>query len=676
MMDETNEVISSTPQSEELRKKNIEFFKEFDIELYNLIMDAPPMTSVLSFVDGEIDNVLVNGVPMYGTSVSDYCRNQLDDFWKNPERIVFGDISRCNVSPISRGMIKKLNKRFFVCNDVPDALVAPVVDSGFCFILGVGLGKALPEMIEKNIARYIVIVEPIFEMFCQSLSVIDWKDIFEKVEKNGAKITFFFNKSPMEVVGNLEVFVRKKGNSFLDGTYFFVHYPSWELQEIYRNLRERLRNYYQTTGFFEDELLMMRNSYQNLCFSDYRFVKRKRYLHQDYPVFVVATGPSLEFDLDYVKKFRDQVILVSSGTTIHLFLNEGLVPDFHAELENVEAVYDLLKPKAEQFDLSSVTLLASTTVDKRVPKLFGDVYFFARGGVSSTTVFCKDIGEIPEVAPYSANAALASIATLGFRNIYLFGVDCGRYEGAKHHASGSVYEEIGIEDGIEESLDFCISVPGNFGGSVSTTVLLDMSRWHITNLVGRLGLRISNCSHGARIDGTTPLASGAIKLTNPANQQSHIKEMLYKQSKLYQNGEYIDRDSLRDNVEKADTLKKELSEMIEESRQDISSFFDFDRAFESFWGNRWENYGSLLIIMGGSFASMIRLGAFMGIRMEDEDIRSHFMAVFYDCFEEQCLWMLDVLKDYFSQMADGVEELELPEDFVFEEVTEQVTGED
>ena len=659
-------IISYTSESNALRDKNISFFEEEIPLLHDRIINAPEPASVLSFVDGKPDNVLVNGLKMYGVPCSQYSQNQMDEYWEQPERLFFKDMSQCNVTNISRGLMEKLNKRFFHArNDIENGRF-PVVDSGYFFCFGLGLGTFIPEIVEKSVARNILIVEPLIELFYQSLSVVDWEEIYALAEENGKKIYFIFEKTPVELVEACETYVRKTGNTFLDGSYFFVHYPSWELKEAYGLLRERLRAYYYSTGFFEDELVMMRNCYQNLAFSDFRFVKRKKYLHQDYPVFVTASGPSLEFDLPNIKKIRDRIILVSSGTTLHLLLKEGITPDFHAELENVEAVYDLMKPKSEQYDLTGITLIASTTIDKRVPGLFGDVYLFARGAVSSTTVFCKGVGEINETSPYSANCAAATIATLGFRNIYLAGVDCGRYDGAKHHASGSVYEEIGIEEAMEGALKFDIKVPGNFGGEVSTTVLLDMSRRHITSLINRLGLKMYNCSHGARIDGTTPISSGGIKLTNEPNQQEHIKQTIRDQSKLYRDGEYVDIKALQKNVDNVPVLKSRLSELIEEAKQDVTSFYDFDHLFHDFWDGNWDDFGHLFIIMGGSLASMIRIGSFMGIRITNEDQRKEFFDLFLDCYEEQCIWMLDVIEGLYAEMVAGNENMEIPAEYELE----------
>jgi len=667
-MNEQADITSSTPASEKLREKNIIFFENKDPQLYQAIVTAAELSSTLSFIGEECENILVGGKPLYGNSCRSYTENQLEDFWKNPERLIFPDMSHCNVTAVTRGLMAKMNKSFFARHTEGWKSKEPFVDSGYCFVVGLGLGLYLEDLIDKKIARNIVIVEPLGEFFVQSLSVLDWEALYEKADDNGINIKLFLNRNPMVLVEAMEAYVRKVGNSFLDGSYFFVHYPSWETQKTYRLLRERLKTYYFTSGFFEDELVMMRNSFQNLYFGSYRFVKRKRYLHQDYPVFVVAAGPSLEFDLDVIKKLREQVILVSSGTTLHLLLKEGVRPDFHAEIENVSTVYDLLKPKYEEFGFEGITLLASTTVDHRVSDLFEDVYYFARAAVSSSTVFCKDVGTIAEVAPYSANSALATIATLGFRNLYLFGVDCGRYEGGKHHASGSVYEEIGIHDEMEKNLRFHRMVPGNFGGEVSTTVLLDMSRRHMTSLINRLKLRVFNCSHGAKIDGAYPLSSGSIKLDNPAGKQQAVKNKLHSQSKQYHKGEYIKLADLQVIVDDCDTLLAELGAFLKAARKDIDSFYDFDHAIEDFWDDRFDRFGPLFIVMGGSLAAMIRVGAYMGQRLVDEEIRREFMADFYNCFEEQCVWMIHVLRDFYQEMANGHKEIDIPDEFDYEAI--------
>ncbi|NVJ90017.1 MAG: motility associated factor glycosyltransferase family protein [Methylocystaceae bacterium] len=647
-----------------LREKNLSFFRQLNPDLYKRIEAHGETVSEISYSDGKPDNVLINGTPLYGGSSKTFCEKQLADFWKNPERVIFADTRHCNPSPVSQGMMEKANERFFHQNEKFALQKAPLVDVGFCFLFGFGLGECLPELIEKTVARNIFILEPIFEFFIQSLLILDWEDLYERSEQNGITLHFFFEDKPMVAVEAMETKILDIGNTFIDGTYFLIHYPSWEIQEAYKLFRERFKSYYNSSGFFEDELIMMRNSYVNLSFTDFRLIKRKPYLNQDYPVFVLAAGPSLEFDLENIKKIRDQIILVSSGTTIHILLKEGLRPDFHAELENVEAVYTLLEPKHKQYGFEGITLLGSSTLDPKVAPLFDEVYYFARGVVSPTTVFLKDIGPLAEAAPMAANTAVSTIAMLGFRNIYLVGVDCGRYLGAKHHASGSIYEETGVFDGIEKNMDFSIKVPGNFGGEVSTTIFLDMSRRLITSIARRLDINLFNCSHGARIDLAKPISSGAIKLSNPENQQSHIKQTLRDQSKLYRNGEFIDHAALQKNVDNIPLFKSRLANLIEKMRDAKASFYDFDQAFEAFWDDNFDDLSGLLVIMSGSFSSMIRLGAFMGVRIIDQKGLNEFWQVFLGCFEEQSIWMVDQLYDFYSEMVAGKKDISIPESYV------------
>ncbi|NVK17376.1 MAG: motility associated factor glycosyltransferase family protein [Methylocystaceae bacterium] len=660
-------VVASEAQTEVLRDKNLTYLKDNLPGLYRTVVDWPSLSSELQICDGKVENLLVNGTPLYGRNFTDYCRAQMDDFWDNMERIKFSSMKNCNPSNISRGMVVNIHQYFFKDEEEMPSDVVPVVDSGFCFVFGLGLGGFLRELIEKKIARNLVIIEPLTELFVQSLSVVDWEEVYQKAEENGIAIHFFLGKTPRELAHDVEGFVRRTGNTFIEGSSFLIHYPSWELQEAYRILREQLKTYYITSGFFEDELVMMRNGFLNASFTDFRIIRRKPYMLQEYPVFIVASGPSLEFDLENIRKIRDQIILVSSGTTLHLLMKKGLRPDFHTELENGEVIYDFLKKTDEKYSLKGVSLLASLTVDPRIPDLFDDVYYYARGSVSSTTVFMKGVGSLTEVAPMSANSAITCMATLGFRNFYLAGVDCGRYVGAHHHADGSVYDGLDIDEQIDKNYNVVPKVPGNFGGEVETTIFLDMSRKLISALIKRLNLNVYNCSHGARIELTKPLASGSIKLNSKPGKQEHIKQLLRDQCKLYKNGEFVDHAKLERNVANVDLLKERMADFLKDQKDNFQSFYDFDRDFHDFWNSNWEDFGDLFIIMGGSYASMIRMGVFMGNRLKSEEHRKKFFCVFADCFLEQCNWMVEVLRDFYSKMVAGERNIDIPPDFEIKE---------
>lgn len=650
----------------QLREKNLSYFETYQPEAYNFLKNQTEHYSVLTYQNGEVDNLLIDGTPFYGTSAQQYCNNQMTDFWRKPERIIFDNVMTYNPSPASQGMMEVLRDKVQNLERSPE----PITDCGFCFVFGLGLGLFLHEMIEKKVARNIIISEPVAEFFYQSLHVLDWEKIYKDADENGISLIFSFHQHPTETVEFLEGTVRRIGNTFLDGSSFFMHYPSWENIEVYNLFRDRIKIYYQSTGFFEDELIMLRNAYLNMTHCDFRFIKRKPYLHQDYPVFIIASGPSLEFDLENIKKIRDQIIIVSSGTTISLLLNNGIRPDFHAELENGIETLNFLSIVKEKHGFEGITFLASTSVYDGVADLFEETYFFHRSGASSAIIFDNNIGEIPEISPMAANAATSAIASLGFRNIYFAGVDCGKYEGASHHAKGTIYDDLGIDLDSHLAL-FTRIVPGNFGGKVSTTTHLDMSRRNLIGIIRRLQLNAFNCSHGARIDGAKPISSASLKLTSQPGKQNHLKQSLRAQATFYKDGAYFKSLHLSDKVLLLTSLAERLKIFMAIMYEKENSIYDFEHSFEDFWNENYDEYKDILPIIGGTMSSMFRLAGYVHVRLSNEEERQECLKVTIKAIEKQALWMLDTLHDFLAAMAEGQSDVPLPAPYPLRHETDQ-----
>ncbi|WP_135076040.1 6-hydroxymethylpterin diphosphokinase MptE-like protein [Terasakiella sp. SH-1] len=671
MDDRLENLVTSTKTSEKLKEDNIHFFEENYPGIAKAVNGAQDSLSKLSFVEGELDNLLVDGTPLYGGDAQSYCEKQLKEFWAKPEQIIFEGTASYNASPVSKGMMEALNDEFFHPKKGLETSNKPVTDQGYCFVFGFGLGLFLSELIEKKVARNIVIIEPMNDFFFQSMNVLDWRELYEKADENQITIHYCFHKEPEVIVEYLETIVRKVGNTFLDGSSFFMHYPSWEIMEAYKLFRERLKVYFQSSGFYEDELIMCKNTYLNLITAKFRIVRRKPFLHQDYPVVVVASGPSFEFDLENLKKIRDQVIVVSSGTTINLLLKNGIRPDFHAELENVEKTHEWLSMAKEKYGFHGISLLASMSVFKGVAGLFDESYLFMRSGSSAATLFDNGtVGEINEITPMSANAAIAGIASLGFRNFYLIGVDCGKYEGANHHAKGTIYDEIGLDMDHHNEF-FNIKVPGNFGGTVRTSKFLNISRRNITGLTRRLGLNVYNCSHGARIDGTKPQAAATIQLKNKPGQQELVKQSIRNQAREYQPAEYFDELQFDKTVLKVDILEKSLKDFIAKAKGSCTSIYDFEQAFEKeYWDANLDKCKGVMGIAAGSQSTMIRLASYGGARIVDEEERNNFIQLFIGVFERQSLWMFEQIRGFLGEMLTHNLELSEPEEYQLKKTTE------
>ena len=108
-----------------------------------------------------------------------------------------------------------------------------------------------------------------------------------------------------------------------------------------------------------------------------------------------------------------------------MLLNHGIRPDFHVELENGVGTLEMMAATAEAHDLSGITLIASVTVQPAMVPYFDKCIHFFRERVSSTELFSGPFSILQPAGPTVANTALICGIRMGFRELYLFGVDMG-----------------------------------------------------------------------------------------------------------------------------------------------------------------------------------------------------------------------------------------------------------
>ena len=160
---------------------------------------------------------------------------------------------------------------------------------------------------------------------------------------------------------------------------------------------------------------MVRNCHGNLARWPFHLVESRAFRAQTLPVFIVGAGPSLDADLAVIRRWREQVLLVSCGTTLGILLKHGLRPDIHVELERGALVYDLLAAVEQEHGFAGITLLASTTVDPRLGELFDKCWFFFRAGLSPGGAAPRgSAGVLRGADPLCCNAAFSAVAAMGF----------------------------------------------------------------------------------------------------------------------------------------------------------------------------------------------------------------------------------------------------------------------
>jgi hypothetical protein len=170
-------------------------------------------------------------------------------------------------------------------------------------------------------------------------------------------------------------------------------------------------------------------------------------------------------------------------------------------------------------------------------ELFDEKFLFLRKALSSTEMFGKGHIPVDGTSPYSANAALMLAAIMGFRDVYLFGCDCGAKEASHHHTGETAYYT--LDSYPDKAIEFPLRAPGNFGGEILTNSFFSWSKWTHEQVIAATGLTVRNCSDGAMIAGAQPLPPGDLALTNAPLDKTAVAETVKTSSVHYTPGAYL-----------------------------------------------------------------------------------------------------------------------------------------
>lgn len=644
----------------ELARRNEEAFRRRQPHIWTFLEKLDRHSKLMVDDVGRPVNILVEGTPLYPAPAPDWTAAQLEEYFSDPDRLILDSISYCNLSHIAQQLRREISG--YISRHELRLARQPLREIGFAFVFGLGLGYHLAPLLERTRCRRLILIEPVPEFIFHSFTVVDWEALFDRMAAGELEITFSFDPDPTGAIYVVENALSRARPTFLDGSYAYVHYYSWQLLRARTLLNEKIKVHYISSGFFEDEILMMRNTYLNLRRWDFRLVGCRPMRRQTMPVFVVGSGPSLDETLPHLQRWRDHAIVVSCGTALGILLKHGIRPDFHVENENTQPLVNNLRAFHADHGLQGIRLLASTTVPPDVGGLFDERFYYFRSHLSSSYLLTADAQPITWAAPLVANAAVAAMTTMGFHDFTLFGVDCGRPRDASHHAASAVYHDEDYDNYAPgesyEMLEngFDREVPGNFGGTVLTTWYLDMSRTAFGGLIRSDPITVFNCCRGARIDGARPKAASSIRLDNPPNRQAAVIADVAVQLSSFAAGRYLDKIDLAGLADGAAAFADAWTAIVAEVVDGEPSFWTLERRIQQFSNEAFDRHKAVFAIAHSAMRSMIRLGAFGGTRL-DEAASAPYFDFFIRHYDATVREMAIRTATMMKEMADGREDL-------------------
>jgi hypothetical protein len=525
--------------------KNIQAFEKYFPEIYKEYKQYKPQKWLpIANAEGEVNLVKIDGLhTWYGKSPKHDCVLNFENFSEQPNKdgLELGYKGTKLAHYIHYQFVKEtealLNDAEEEEEEEKEAALPDNISSIIMF--GVGVGYQLEKLVHDHTVEKLFICEPNPDFFYASLFAIDWLNIFETVEQSNSRIYLNIGDDGTDLFKDLLSQFASIGPYILNSTYFYQSYYNASLNPAIKQLREQLQVMISMGEYFD-------HAYYGIAHTK-EAMKRKipilnanpanklGYENKEVPIFIVGNGPSLDTSINAIKEWQGQVIVISCGTALQALHKHGIIPDFHADIEQNRTTFDWAVLIGDLDYLKNITLISCNGIHPDTCELYKDVLIAFKEAESSTLCALEVLGRenfevLQNAYPTVSNFVCDLFSKIGFTSIYLIAIDLGFVDVKYHHSKSSGYYQ---KDG-QETYDYAISantsliVPGNFRPSVNTKYEFKVARQVIEQVIQQKPKSQSfyNCSDGARIQGTVPLRPNELLIVTTKHQKQQTVEQL------------------------------------------------------------------------------------------------------------------------------------------------------
>ncbi|MGN0909703.1 MAG: 6-hydroxymethylpterin diphosphokinase MptE-like protein, partial [Succinivibrio sp.] len=509
---------------------NIEAFRKFIPGIAESFEHYRPGTTLEFFcTENGIPNLMFpdrgNDILYKADNPLDLCREQVDDVLSHQSYVGTG-------YPVEYDQFGQIHHRYLnrAVGQVKNAMEHEGLCTALelkscpnCVVVGVGLGYPAALLCERMEIANLVLIEPDPDIFFASLHAFDWASLLSYMSQNHYGINFLVGQTPSQLSEDLPAFYQRHGRFLTGQCLCFVHYASPEIQSLVRTLLKDYYRIHSAMGFFDDHLFGISHA----CWAA---THHRRFLRCDaepeewfksIPLFVVGNGPSLDRDIAFLRQNQDKALIMACGTALDTLYHAGIRPDFYACTERTPQIAETIDAIPDKDFLRRITLIAGDVVHPRTQERFARSAIFGKPDEPffwmARAAFgrARKVRAINVMNPIVGNLGVSAAMSLGFHRVCLFGLDNGRPVAASrmHSKYSAIYSSSGVSDkGGNYDLSSGITLPGNFGGEVSSNYIFRLANRHMELVIGLQHtldpvLRITNCSDGAAIDGAEGVES-------------------------------------------------------------------------------------------------------------------------------------------------------------------------
>ncbi len=369
------------------------------------------------------------------------------------------------------------------------------------FLFGIGSGaylKALAGSTEKEVN--IIVYEPSIRIFLKMLEEVDLSKEIE--ERPIAFIVEEINDVEFEPVMN-RVLVFENLEFFREEIH--PNYKEWYAEKITEKVRllqrrtERMIVEANTGKKFSTHVAA--NIFHNMKYvcEGYHTKGLMEAIPTDVPAILVSAGPSLNKNVQELKKAKNKSFIVAVDTALKPLIKAGIVPDVFITIDAKKPFHLIDAEGVAEIPVIAPTCAHYVILDHQK----GKKIFYDGGDAIPSQMYAVNGQELPDVSSGGSVAcsAFSMLYKMGFHTIILVGQDLA-FSDNKSHADGTFQEKM-----PERDTKNMMMVKGNYVDKIPTRrdfrIFLDWFKMYIKGAKEHEGIRVINATEGgAYIEGT------------------------------------------------------------------------------------------------------------------------------------------------------------------------------
>lgn len=352
-------------------------------------------------------------------------------------------------------------------------------------VFGMELGYHVLELLNIHQSARVCVFESNIYMLHMAFTYIDWTTYIA----NG-RIRVVYNDDPKQLVSELSRQFAEMKNAEL-----LVHYPAIKMIEDAQT-RQLLEDFFVTTSSMREQGSLLDSNFEVISKLNLPECGELKDIFKDKAVVIVGAGPSVDSQLNRLRKYRDKITVFATGHITRKLVNEGITPDAVIITDPQPLMYKQI----DGVNLKDIPMILLSTASSSIVEYYnGPIYVAYQSEYEPAEIKAKEMGvTLFETGGSVTTTALDIALRFGAGKIVFVGVDLA-YTGGYSHALG--------EGRKVENTDGLRQVRSNTGGMVYTSKNLDIYRkWIERRLEGVRDTEVYNTGDGAEIKGTVWVA--------------------------------------------------------------------------------------------------------------------------------------------------------------------------